>query len=144
MTRIGTVLASGLVFALVVSCQTVPEWFTYDGETVGGYPGEHWQKVATPEQLGWSSEKLALARAYSKNIGSAAVMIVDDGIVVDAWGDITKKFQAHSMRKSLLSALIGVHVDEGNIDLLARTMELSRARSRLEYPVIKTVRCCYW
>ena len=44
-------------------------------------------------------------------------MIIDDGIVVDAWGDVTKKFKCHSMRKSLLNALIGIYVDQGNIDL---------------------------
>jgi CubicO group peptidase (beta-lactamase class C family) len=44
-------------------------------------------------------------------------MIVEDGIVVDAWGDVTRNFKCHSMRKSFLSALIGVHVAEGNMDL---------------------------
>jgi len=94
-----------------------------DGSTSKGvYSGKVWQKATTPEQLGWSSEKLAAARAYSEKIGSAAVMIVDDGIVVDAWGDITRKYMCHSMRKSLLSALIGIHVEEGHIDL-SKTME---------------------
>jgi len=88
------------------------------------YPGQHWQKVESPETLGWSSDKLAAVRAYSRTIDSAAVMIIDDGIVVDAWGDIMRKFQCHSMRKSLLSGLIGVHVDEGNIDLSKRLAEL--------------------
>jgi CubicO group peptidase (beta-lactamase class C family) len=63
-----------------------------------------------------------VARAYSERIGSAAVMIVDDGVMVDAWGDIARKYPCHSMRKSLLSALIGIHVDEGHIDL-SKTME---------------------
>ena len=51
-------------------------------------------------------------------------MIVDDGVVVAAWGDVTRKFKCHSMRKSLLSALIGVHVDAGNIDLSKTMKEL--------------------
>ena len=99
-----------------------PEFMLYDGTSKGVFPGKVWQKATTPEQLGWSSEKLAAARAYSEKIGSAAVMIVDDGVVVDAWGDITRKYECHSMRKSLLSALIGIHVDEGHIDL-SKTME---------------------
>jgi CubicO group peptidase (beta-lactamase class C family) len=81
------------------------------------YPGENWDKAATPEDLGWSSEKLAQARAYSERIGSAAVMIVDDGMVVDAWGDTTRNYHCHSMRKSLLSALYGIYVAEGKIDI---------------------------
>lgn len=115
-------LLSGLVFIFLTACQTSPQWTPHETENSRLYPGKHWHKVEAPEQLGWSSERLAEARAYSKQIGSAAVMIVDDGVVVDAWGDITKKYQCHSMRKSLMSALIGVHVDEGNMDL-SKTME---------------------
>ena len=114
-------LIAGLVFSLLTACQRSPKWTYYEGGSGGLYPGQHWQKAETPEQLGWSSEKLAEARAYSKKIGSSAVMIVDNGVVVDAWGDIMRRFQCHSMRKSLMSALIGVQVDEGNIDL-SKTM----------------------
>ena len=115
-----TILAIGLLAA----CHTTPKWIPYESESGQLYPGEHWQKAEPPEKLGWSSEKLAAARAYSKQIGSSAVMIVDDGVVVGAWGDITRRFQCHSMRKSLLSALIGVHVDEGNIDLSKKIGDL--------------------
>lgn len=90
------------------------------GERV--YPGQVWQEATTPEQLGWSSDKLARAREYSERIGSAAVMIVDDGVVVDSWGDITRAYQCHSMRKSLLSALYGIYVASGKIDI-SKTLE---------------------
>jgi CubicO group peptidase (beta-lactamase class C family) len=110
-------LLASLIFSWLPACMAPPKWTPHEDKSVGLYPGEHWHKVETPEQLGWSSEKLAEARTYSKQIGSAAVMIVDDGVVVDAWGDISRRFQCHSMRKSLMSAYIGVHVDEGNIDL---------------------------
>lgn len=116
------ILFAILAIGLLTACQTSPKWTPYDGESSGLYPGQQWHKAETPEQLGWSSEKLSEARAYSKQIGSSAVMIVDDGVVVDAWGEITRRFQCHSMRKSLLSALIGVHADEGNIDL-SKTLE---------------------
>jgi CubicO group peptidase (beta-lactamase class C family) len=114
-----------LLFALTLSlvdCSPKPIWIPYDGTNKNVYPGENWQKAVEPEKLGWSSAKLAEARSYSKKIGSAAVMIVDNGVVVDAWGDITRKFYCHSIRKSLLSALIGIHIEEGNIDL-SKTME---------------------
>ena len=113
MKRIAVAL---VVLSVFVAC--VPS----DGVSDVVYPGNIWRKARTPEELGWSSEKLSVAQAYSERIGSAAVMIVDDGIVVDAWGDVTQKFPCHSMRKSLLSALIGIHVDEGNIDL-SKTLE---------------------
>ena len=88
------------------------------------YPNEKWQKAEIPEQLGWSSEKLAVAREFSKKIDTAAVMIVDNGVVVDAWGDIAKNFQCHSMRKSIMSAIIGVHVEKGTLDLSKTMAEL--------------------
>ena len=113
-----------LLLVSVAACSPKPEWIPYDGINKAIYPDEHWQKATEPEQLGWSSEKLALAKKYSKKIGSDAVMIVDDGVVVDAWGDIARQFQCHSMRKSLLSGLIGVHVDEGKIDLSKTMAEL--------------------
>ncbi len=115
------ILFAGLVVILLTACQAPPKWTPYEGKPAELYPGQYWHRVKTPEQLGWSSERLSEARAYSKKIGSSAVMIVDDGVVVDAWGDITRRFQCHSMRKSLMSALIGVHVDKGNIDL-SKTM----------------------
>jgi len=87
-----------------------------------GYPGAEWTWASSPESLGWSSDKLAVARAYSERIGSAAVMIVDDGLVVDAWGDLERKYMCHSMRKSLISALYGIYVADGKIDL-TRTLQ---------------------
>jgi CubicO group peptidase (beta-lactamase class C family) len=88
------------------------------------YPGETWEYAPTPQALGWSPEKLARARAYADRIGSAAVMIVDDGIVVDAWGDVTRNYMCHSMRKSLVSALYGIYVAEGKIDTSRTLQEL--------------------
>jgi CubicO group peptidase (beta-lactamase class C family) len=119
MKRIITALLIGLV---LLACTPKANRAPPDVSSKWIYPGDVWQKANTPEELGWSSEKLAVARAYSERIGSAAVMIVDDGIVVDAWGDTTHRFQCHSMRKSLLSALIGIHVHEGHIDL-SKTLE---------------------
>jgi len=40
-----------------------------------------------------------------------------DGAVVAHWGDIETRYMCHSIRKSFLSALYGVHVAKGNIDL---------------------------
>ncbi len=88
------------------------------------YPGEHWKKASRPEALGWSSEKLQLAKEQFEKIGSAAVVIVVDGLILDEWGDTSRHFRAHSMRESLLNAIIGIHVHEGHIDLEATLEEL--------------------
>ena len=88
------------------------------------YPGDRWTQAATPELAGWSGRMLDKARHFSKKIGSTAVMIVQHGIVVDAWGDTAGKAEAYSMRKSLLSALIGIAVAQGKIDLKATLAQL--------------------
>ncbi|HKD00319.1 MAG TPA: serine hydrolase [Methylomirabilota bacterium] len=80
------------------------------------YPGSAWTRVPG-DQIGWSEDKLKEARAYSAAINTAAVMIVVGGQVVDEWGDTTKRFNIHSVRKSFLSALYGIHVREGHIQL---------------------------
>jgi CubicO group peptidase (beta-lactamase class C family) len=86
------------------------------------FPGASWEQVAAPESAGWSSGKLGLARDYSKTIKTAAVMVVAGGRVIDQWGETATKFNIHSIRKSLLSALYGIHVADGDIDL-SKTME---------------------
>ena len=58
------------------------------------------------------------------SIVDSALMIVTDGQVVYEWGNTTNNFQAHSMRKSLISALYGVAVDRGEIDTSLTLREL--------------------
>lgn len=106
-------LAAGLLALSASPCHA--------GET---WPGESWEQLAAPEQLGWSPEKLRAARAYSEWIGSAAVIIVTRGQVLDQWGPPDRRFYSHSIRKSLLSALYGIQVKEGRIDLSKTLAEL--------------------
>ncbi|MCH8126638.1 serine hydrolase [candidate division KSB1 bacterium] len=40
-----------------------------------------------------------------------------DGYIIASWGEIEYKYLVHSIRKSYLSAMYGIHVDLGNIDL---------------------------
>jgi hypothetical protein len=53
--------------------------------TAGSYPGKAWDFAETPEESGWSSKKLQAAKDYSATINTAAVIIVDDGVIVDQW-----------------------------------------------------------
>lgn len=81
-----------------------------------------WELIDDPNSVGWSSEKLQKAYEYSQEIPTAAVMIIYNGQVLYHWGEIDKKFNMHSCRKSLLSALYGIHLDEANLDL-SKTLE---------------------
>lgn len=80
------------------------------------YPGAQWERF-DPRAAGWSTELLARARAYSERAQSTAVMIVQQGRVVAQWGDPSRKSPIASVRKSLLSALYGIAVEQGKIRL---------------------------
>ena len=88
------------------------------------YPGQHWTQVRRPEDRGWSSDKLAAAKAYADSIDTAAVIVVDDGIIVSQWGATETKFKVHSVRKSFLNALYGIAVAKKEIDLNATLDQL--------------------
>ncbi|MEZ2219498.1 serine hydrolase domain-containing protein [Rhizobium sp. RCC_161_2] len=90
----------------------------------GNYPGAEWAVAAEPETLGWSSSGLAEAYDFATSIGSSAIMIVQNGIVVSAWGGIADVTGLASIRKSLLSALIGTHEAQGTVDLSMTLAEL--------------------
>ena len=76
------------------------------------YPGQGWARVPSIEQAGWSEDKLKAARAYASTINTDAVMIVAGGLVLDEWGKTATRFNVHSVRKSFLSALYGIHAPD--------------------------------
>ncbi|MGO4842094.1 amide hydrolase, partial [Rhizobiaceae sp. 2RAB30] len=82
-----------------------------------------WETVE-PSEAGWSIEKLKAAQSYSESLKPTAVMIVQDGRMIAGWGDISHKVNVASVRKSLLSALYGIAVAEGRIDLSSSLAEL--------------------
>jgi len=102
------------LLTLVSSC-TTPRGFSKDNV---------WPKATRPEKAGFDSAKLAEAEAYSKTINTAAVVIVADGQIVYEWGDVSKKFNTHSIRKSFLSAMYGRYVRDGVIDMDKTLAEL--------------------
>ena len=81
-------------------------------------------KYVSPEEVGWSSEKLEEAKQCAEESGYAAVMALYDGKVFFSWGDITRNYKCHSIRKPFLSALYGIHVAQGNINLDATLKDL--------------------
>jgi hypothetical protein len=78
-----------------------------------------------PEEVGYSSEKLEEARDFAEQSGYAAVMALYDGKVFFHWGDITKNYWCHSIRKPFLSALYGIHVTRDHINLDATLEDLN-------------------
>jgi CubicO group peptidase (beta-lactamase class C family) len=105
---------AGLLFAgFAPGCSDDPECPTVPDNSL---------PYVTPEDVGWSSQELEDAEAFAAQTGYAAVMALYDGKVFFAWGEVERDFLVHSIRKPFMSALIGIHAEEGDIDLDA-TME---------------------
>ena len=78
----------------------------------------------TPESVGYSSQLLNNVEQYAGQSGYAAVMALYDGKVFFSWGNITKNYLCHSIRKPFLSALYGIYISQGEINLDATLEEL--------------------
>jgi CubicO group peptidase (beta-lactamase class C family) len=83
----------------------------------GYYPGTIWRTVDNPAEAGWSPKKLRLVQQYADKMNAVGGLVLYDGKILCKWGDITRRNNVHSVRKSLLSALYGIYVSEGKIDL---------------------------
>lgn len=80
-------------------------------------PGGAWLRVKDPSTLGWNLFLLADARQFFDEINGAAMMIVEDGRLISAWGATKGRWYVASIRKSILSAQYGEFVDSGAIQL---------------------------
>lgn len=89
----------------------------------GGASAQPWQS-ADPADAGWSSDGLKAAQDYAASLRPTAVMVVQDGNVIASWGDVSRKVNVASVRKSLLSALYGIAVAERRIHLSSSLADL--------------------
>ncbi|MCG8273923.1 beta-lactamase family protein [Aquamicrobium sp. NLF2-7] len=90
---------------------------------VGQARAQAWEDI-DPSTVGWSVEKLDAALRKAKALKPTALMILQDGKVIARSGDVSRKVKMASVRKSLLSALYGIAVEEGRIDLSASLADL--------------------
>ncbi|WP_318834334.1 serine hydrolase domain-containing protein [Burkholderia cepacia] len=80
------------------------------------FPGTDWTSVA-PAKEGFSEVGIDRAVDYAKQEGSTSGMIVHNGLVVAEWGDVSRKSNLHSARKSFMSALLGIAVSRNQVHL---------------------------
>ena len=109
---------------LMLFCMIVLMAVPYARAATQQYPGKTWTKVRTPEEFGWSSEVLTRARQYAESIGSAAVMIIVNGEMLQEWGATTQKLNVASMMKNFMNALYGIAVRDGKITIQSTLAEL--------------------
>ncbi|MFZ5638681.1 MAG: serine hydrolase domain-containing protein [Pseudomonadota bacterium] len=98
-------LALGFACALLVVAVPMPL-----------FAGDAFERIS-PQDAGYSPEKLEALRAVLRESGSDSLVLVHDGRIFFEYGDIRRKLLLHSMRKPLLNALYGIHVSRGEIDL---------------------------
>ncbi|MDR6671216.1 serine hydrolase [Rhizobium sp. 1399] len=89
----------------------------------GNASAQPWQST-DPASSGWSVDGLKEAQDYAVTLKPTAVMVAQDGKVIASWGDLSRKVNVASVRKSLLSALYGIAVSEGRISLASTLADL--------------------
>lgn len=80
-------------------------------------PENQWMKYITPEEAGFSTEKLQKVDSLYNTNGADALLIIYTGNILFSKGEIYRRFDCHSIRKSLLSAVFGIYSDKGLIDI---------------------------
>lgn len=83
-------------------------------------PGEHWKPM---EGESWIAAAMEL-RSYHERHKPTAVMIVQDGLLVANKGEVSRKVNVRSVRKSLLGALYGIAIAEERISLVNTLAQL--------------------
>lgn len=75
---------------------------------------------------GWDMQTLDRAFRHACELGSSTLVISTDGDIVRSMGNLSKPLRVHSVRKALLSALVGQHLGtgQGKIDLNSNLAEL--------------------
>lgn len=89
---------------------------------VDSLPAATWNEPAPAP--GWDGSKLEKARALFAAQPSAAVMVVHRGRLIASWGDVSARYTAQSVRKGLLTSLVGQLVGEGRLRLDATLAQM--------------------
>lgn len=112
--RCSSLLALLLV---VVSCVTSPSGSETPAPSAAASSSGPWLQYADARQAGFDSQALWAVCDRADSLQSGALMAVFRGRVLLACGDIGRPFEAHSVRKSLVSGLYGTAVARSEIDL---------------------------
>jgi CubicO group peptidase (beta-lactamase class C family) len=88
------------------------------------WPAAQWAQD-DPNSGGWNRQRLAEADEHARSVGSDAVLVLHRGRVVHEYGNTRKPCNLYSGRKSVLSVLMGMAHDAGQLKLGATLAELS-------------------
>lgn len=105
-----------------LSCSSYPDSATTNTLS---FPDEEWEEIENPEEAGWSTQGLEIVSSALDTMDTATLMIIQNGKVIRSWGDLDTKYRCHSIRKSFLSALYGIQVEEETISMDATMASLN-------------------
>ena len=105
--RVGRLLTSLGAVSLVAA----------DATAQNTYPSARWDSLAPGAR--WNPDTLRAIGATVAGLGSGAVVVIEGGRLVAQWGEPARRFPLTSVRKSLLSSLVGIAVERGQISLSA-------------------------
>jgi CubicO group peptidase (beta-lactamase class C family) len=113
---------AALAWLLCAACAAVPA--IAPGTAGSTAPSGAWLQWAAPGDAGFDAAALDAVLAKADEAKAAAVLAVWRGRVVFAAGDVERKLELHSVRKSLYAALYGIAVRKGLVDLDATLADL--------------------
>jgi CubicO group peptidase (beta-lactamase class C family) len=111
-------ILAGIVFFLILqACKHPPMDSKAPENEQAVQPGFSWQVYKNPVEAGFSADALENIKAYFDNSRLSALFVVYRDHVVLALGEYDRRFQCHSIRKSLMNAVVGSGFDEHIIHL---------------------------
>lgn len=81
------------------------------------YPGASWEAITQPEAAGWSRAGLDSVRAKLATMSTTGFVAIVGGRELMQYGDVTVNSYLASVRKSVLSMVMGNYVANGTIRL---------------------------
>jgi CubicO group peptidase (beta-lactamase class C family) len=81
------------------------------------FPDTAWDRIGDPESVGWSRAELAEIRSRLEGMSTAGLMAVVGGRVLFEYGDVEVVSYLASVRKSILTMLLGNYVASGVADI---------------------------
>lgn len=103
-------------------------------------PGARWDSISGAAAAAWSPDSLRAIGKFVEALGSGAVVVIDDGRLVAQWGEPSRKFPLASVRKSLLSSLVGIEVARGHLRIDATLASLAIDDAPALTPVERSAR----
>ena len=104
------------IFSIVFSvCFCFAFWNT--SHTQKTYPEQVWLTYPSPESAGLSTDKINKIKSIYESSQGAALLVAINGKIALSWGDNTRQFMVHSIRKSFIHSLIGREIEKGTLKM---------------------------